>query len=301
MAVFGLGFADYMAISSSAGLLAALDRGDERIRKAFELWAAQGGKVMDEERWQRLVQRMKYAEADGTAGKIARGETLTALDGVLGHIAQEHMTGLGQTTTPNINFDCDVDFHWHPVDSQRLIQWAKQFGLQEEYVGELAKLHFEERQSVTKRSTLLKAVAAAGLSQASAESFLDSDEFVKDIWQSYGDTLRKHNLHSIPVFFFNGPSTNGGPFRGGSNDSCTKVHGSGNAEQFAAAFEEVLKRTSAGGYSVRALKGGSMDGLKKETEILPERSQEQNGSNTEGRAKQGTQRPKKGMKKGFLL
>merc|ERR1712079_616553 len=65
---------------------------------------------------------------------------------------------------------------------------------------------------------------------------------VADVWKSYGDTIRKHGIQMIPLFVFNGPLTNGGPFRDGSG-SATIIQGSANPGEFLQALEEVLVRS----------------------------------------------------------
>ena len=44
---------------------------------------------------------------------------------------------------------------------------------------------------------------------------METDELEGDVWQSYGDTIRKHGIHAIPLFIFHHVSSGavGGPFR----------------------------------------------------------------------------------------
>jgi len=197
----------------------------------------------------RLLTGMATAEKEGLCGGLdANGKTITALmyylDSRMLQARGEmrtNMVTLGKTTNPPINFDIDVEFHDQPVDSQRLLQWAARFGKQEEVVSKLAQFHFEERTSVTKRSTLLRAAEEVGLDTDALVKFLDSDELVADIWRSYGDTIRKHDIHAIPKFYFNGPFTSGGPFRDGSATAAS-VHGSANVGEFLEVFEKILSQ-----------------------------------------------------------
>jgi hypothetical protein len=52
-----------------------------------------------------------------------------------------------------IEFDYNVLAQWHPVDSQRLLAWAGQFGLQEEFMSALNVRHFELVGIHTKENT----------------------------------------------------------------------------------------------------------------------------------------------------
>ena len=51
--------------------------------------------------------------------------------------------------------------------------------------------------------------------------------------------IEKHDIHAIPAFFFNGDSSNGGPFRGGGAGGHA-VSGSGSVDQFVSVFEQIL-------------------------------------------------------------
>lgn len=234
--------------SSAAGMRSAVVA-DQRVLSAFSTYKASLGnsEPFGAASVQRLLQGMEKAEAEGLCGHInPSGAKVTALMWYLdyrGHQARGEMrTGmetLGRTTSPPIAFNVDVEFENQPVDSQRLLQWAGRFGKQEQVVGALARLHFEEQTSVTKRSTLLKAAREVGLDTEALSQFLDSDELVKDVWKSYGETINKHGIHAIPFFVFNGSRTNGGPFRDGT-DSAVTVRGSADVGAFVSVFEKIF-------------------------------------------------------------
>uniref|UniRef100_A0A7R9ZV89 DSBA-like thioredoxin domain-containing protein n=1 Tax=Pyrodinium bahamense TaxID=73915 RepID=A0A7R9ZV89_9DINO len=139
-----------------------------------------------------------------------------------------------------IELDYGVQTNWQPVDSQRLMLWARQFGKQERYMSALAHLHFEHRESASHKATLLKAAEACGLDAAAAEDFLKSDELRDAVWRSYGDTIHEKGIHAIPYFVFNSPLTDGGPFRSGTGRPVI-VNGSGDQQMFLEIFERLLR------------------------------------------------------------
>lgn len=134
-----------------------------------------------------------------------------------------------------ISFDFEVPTHYQPVDSQRLIMWARREQKQEELVDALGHQYFERRQGVVHREALLEAVAEAGLDVEAATTFLDTDELKKEVWQSYGDTLRR-GIHSIPQFTF---SLAG-------NENGVTISGSANMETFLDVFEELNELAKCG-------------------------------------------------------
>lgn len=233
-----------------------------------------------------LMSRMETAEAEGNHGQKTRGTYVTPLDRALGCKGPEFMTKLGNSVHGKpIAFNTEVEFEFQPVDSQRMLQWAGRFGKQEEVVSALANLHFEKQQSVTKRSTLMEAVDKAGLDCQAFERFLESDELVADVWNSYRDTISSYGIHSIPLFIFNGPLTNGGCFRDGSS-TAVQVNGSANPSEFAAAFEKVYFKNRASLAHIEA-------------PITPPTKESQGARQQPAVQKSGS--PKKGLKKGFLL
>jgi len=172
----------------------------------------------------------------------ARGRPVSAFDHFAGRRATEGLGALGETC--DIRFRFDVDFGWHPVDSQRALIWAGQHGKQEAFVDAMARRHFEEAKSVHSRATLLDAAQEVGLSPDELSAFLASDEeSTQAVWRSYRDTVGKHGIHSIPYFVLNGRHTNGGPFRDGSG-ACHTVRGSASPQEFLAIFERILSEQS---------------------------------------------------------
>ena len=174
----------------------------------------------------------------------ARGRKVSAFDHVCGERAVETLSQLGRSgRAAPIRFRFDVDFSWHPVESQRSLAWAGRFGKQEELVDVLARLHFEEATSVNRRSTLLVAATEVGLDADALSAFLDTREGEAEVWQSYSDTTSKHGIHSIPFFVFNGAGlSNGGPFRGNGHGGHT-VRGSASVDEFGRIFESVLRES----------------------------------------------------------
>lgn len=82
------------------------------------------------------------------------------------------------------------------------------FGKQESVVSALSYLYFERGESVSKRTTLLKAAEQVSLDAKALEQILHGDAFQADVWSSYRKNGEK--IHRIPLFIFNGPGTNGG-------------------------------------------------------------------------------------------
>mmetsp|Transcript_30902 Transcript_30902/g.51159 ORF Transcript_30902/g.51159 Transcript_30902/m.51159 type:complete len:289 (+) Transcript_30902:430-1296(+) len=181
----------------------------------------------------------------GTDFGWARGRKVSAFDHVCGERAVEGLTKLGLSgRAMAIKFRFDVDFSWHPVESQRSLIWAGKFGKQEELVDVLARKHFEEGRSVNHRSTLLAAAKEVDLDLDALVAFLDTDEEEAAVWQSYTDTTNKHGIHSIPYFVFNAENSNGGPFRGNGSGGHI-VRGSSNVDEFYSIFELILAESHA--------------------------------------------------------
>ncbi len=122
-----------------------------------------------------------------------------------------------QAAEAGITFRFDQKTNWHPLDSQRVLLWAARFGKAEEYIDRLNHRHFELGESASDRATVLAACSDVGLDAVAVEQFLNTKELEDVVWKSYGDTIRKHNIQSIPFFVFNVPELQlvGGPFRGG--------------------------------------------------------------------------------------
>lgn len=152
--------------------------------------------------------------------------------------AEDQMRELGRRC--GIEIDYEVQTNWQPVDSQRVMIWARRFGKQESYMSALAKRHFEQRQSASHRSTILDAAGEAGLDVVAADKFLQTDELRNQVWQSYASTIHEKKIHSIPLFVFNSEITDGGPFRSGKGKAVS-VNGSGDAESFMQVFEKLFQ------------------------------------------------------------
>jgi len=131
--------------------------------------------------------------------------------------------------------------------------WSAKQGKAEEYIDRLNHRHFELGESASDRKTVLAACADVGIDKEEAKAFLETDELVETVWKSYGDTIHKYGIHSIPLFVFNVPAIGavGGPFR---KDSCSRedertrcqrepwvVNGSMDANRFLQIFEEILR------------------------------------------------------------
>lgn len=228
-------------IVSATGMQVALDRKDERLLATIKnAWRATG--TREEFDGAKLVSVMEMAEVQGRVGRIAFGSKLSALDCALGDLRVERFKSLGRATNPPIDFDMDVLFEWKPVDSQRLVLWAARFGKQEEVVAALWRLHFESRASLTERDNLMSAAEEAGLDSAACLQFLQSEDLKQDVLDSYHHVTHDCGMHWPPFIVLNGPFTDGGPFRDGSN-SCIVFRGGASAEAFADAFEQILCET----------------------------------------------------------
>mmetsp|Transcript_10514 Transcript_10514/g.16126 ORF Transcript_10514/g.16126 Transcript_10514/m.16126 type:complete len:309 (-) Transcript_10514:349-1275(-) len=170
---------------------------------------------------------------------VSRGKQLSELDVIVGHYYKKGLSNLGRSV--GIDFDFNVDFCWYPVESQRILFYASNFGAQEAYVDALARRHFTKGQASGNIETVIDAAVEVGLDRQDVVAFLvNSDEYYNDVWQSYQDTVGKHNIHSIPFFTFNGPKKDGGIFRKhGLGNGEHIVRGSGNVNQFLNVFERI--------------------------------------------------------------
>jgi len=153
-----------------------------------------------------------------------------------------------QGKAAGIEFDYNVLAQWQPIDSQRLLLWAGRFGLQEEFMSALNKRHFELRESASLRSTLIAAAEEVGLDTQDASAFLDTDELSEVVWKSYGDTIHKKNIHSIPLFAFSVDAIGavGGPFRAPGKHEAYVVRGSMDDRHFLSLFELIARDVKAG-------------------------------------------------------
>lgn len=163
--------------------------------------------------------------------------------------AERGMYALGARA--GVRLDYGVRTNWQPVKSQRLMLWAARHGKQEEYMDALGRMHFEQRRSASHTATLLEAAAEVGLDVGAARAFLEGDGLEEDVWQSYGETIRKHGISAIPyfIFGFQGMRT---PFRTDGTSEAIAVNGSGDPEQFLGVLEAL--------YQVFRDTGGVADG-----------------------------------------
>lgn len=151
--------------------------------------------------------------------------------------AEEGMRELGRNC--GIELDYNVQTNWQPINSQRIMLWARRYGLQEAYMSALGRRHFERCQSASHDTTILESAREAGLDVEACRAFLTTDELRDEVWQSYRSTIHEKGIHAIPFFIFNSPFTDGGPFRSGGGKP-EMEHGSGNQERFLEIFERLL-------------------------------------------------------------
>jgi len=188
-----------------------------------------------------LARSMREAETAGRVGRIAFGSCLTALDCALGDVRISRLKEKGLCVDPPILFDVNVEFQWEPVDAQRLVLWACQFGKQEAVVASLWRQHFEERTSLTSSLCLQRAGTEAGLKLEAIDDFLAGDDLKVQVHNAY-ERNQNLGIRWPPFIVLNGPLTNGGPFRDGSR-SCRVIRGP--AEAYADAFEQIVRETRA--------------------------------------------------------
>ena len=227
--------ADVEALRAPGGLARALaDRRYDRALQTLELASASFGRPLTRDVLRRAAERYEHEPVVS-----AKGRTIGELDRLGGESAVAGLAQLGSSV--DVPFDFDVQFEWHPVDSQRFLFYAGRSGKQEAFVTALAKRHFEGRQAAGARDTVLDAAADVGFDRSAAAAFLDGDEHRDDVWRSYAETVGKHGVHSIPFFVFNGPSTAGGTFRRGACQGEYAVRGSASAQEFLTIFEGILR------------------------------------------------------------
>ena len=95
------------------------------------------------------------------------------------------------------------------------------------------------------------------ISTDAANAFLETDELEGDVWQSYGDTIRKHGIHAIPLFIFHHVSSGavGGPFRAkGAAAAAAVTVGPDGVET----ETETETETAAAAAAAAAIMGGTM-------------------------------------------
>ena len=179
------------------------------------------------------------------------GKEPTWHDALLGYCGSEHgrrsaeaqMRHLGKKV--GIELDYGVQAQWQPVDSQRAMLWAARFGKQELFMDALGRKHFEQRQSASHRATIIDAANEVGLDSAALDAFLDTDDLIDTVWDSYRATIHDLKIHAIPFFSFGLPSATT-PFRKGSpgqNDSHI-VRGSADPDTFTDVFASLLEASN---------------------------------------------------------
>lgn len=140
---------------------------------------------------------------------------------------------------PDFDFNVRIN-RAQPIESQRVLLWAARCGKQETFMSAINRRHFHERKSAHDRETVLEAAEEAGLDVGEVLSFLESDELHKEVLSSYHKTIYEKGINSIPLFVFNSPLTNGGPFRdGGGEGQAEVVNGSSNKHELLAVFERL--------------------------------------------------------------
>lgn len=212
---------------------------DPTLVNALQMLGQMTGRAVDVEG---LKATVRLAEKSPNTPKLkARGKEISTFDAHLGVMARAGLSQLG--TQVGIEFDFKQQFAWHPIDAQRLLLWAAQRGQAELLAEELAVLHFTQNEGSCLRSTVTEAAHRAGLEMDEVNRFLNSEELRADVWKSYSDMVEKHQIHSIPMFIFHGPRSNGGHFRPKkselSNDQPRTVNGSAHSDDFLQIFEEL--------------------------------------------------------------
>lgn len=145
-----------------------------------------------------------------------------------------------QAGLPDFDFSVRIN-RAQPIDSQRVLLWSGRFGKQEEFMSAINRRHFHERKSAHSRDTILEAAEEARLDVEACKAFLETDELYEQVMQSYHSTIYEKRIHSIPLFIFNSPLTDGGPFRSGRGRP-EVVNGSSSADEFLDIFERLYRR-----------------------------------------------------------
>eukprot|EP00747_Dinoflagellata_sp_TGD_P217658 gnl/TRDRNA2_/TRDRNA2_90027_c0_seq1.p1 gnl/TRDRNA2_/TRDRNA2_90027_c0~~gnl/TRDRNA2_/TRDRNA2_90027_c0_seq1.p1 ORF type:complete len:210 (+),score=23.31 gnl/TRDRNA2_/TRDRNA2_90027_c0_seq1:127-756(+) len=146
-----------------------------------------------------------------------------------------------QAGLPAFDFEVRIN-RAQPIDSQRVLLWAGRFGKQELFMTAINRRHFHERKSAHSRETVLESAQEAGLDIGACRAFLETDELHQEVLRSYHVTIFEKGIHSIPLFVFNTPFTDGGPFRSGCGKA-EVVNGSSSVEEFGAVFERLFAAT----------------------------------------------------------
>lgn len=128
-----------------------------------------------------------------------------------------------------ISFRFDQLTHWQPLFSQRMLLYAARLGKAELFMDRLNYQHFELGKSASSLESVLEACGheSVSIDVDAAEEFLQTKELEEEVWKSYGDTIHKYKVHSIPLFVLKVPSINamGGPFPSDDGDNLDKEEG----------------------------------------------------------------------------
>lgn len=188
---------------------------------------------------------------------IGPDETMTWHDRLLEYVGghpdtrdgfEASMQRLAQRT--GVKLDYGVDVHSQPVEAQRALLWATRQGKAEDLMNALNVRHFTERKSAVYRSTILDAAREAELDADALNNFLETDELKKEVWKSYGETIRVHKIRSIPYLYFNndGPEvfSDGGPYGSAGGTEGAAHNGSGSVDTFYQLFVQLVERELSG-------------------------------------------------------
>jgi len=228
-------------LRSPGGLQRALDKPDIGVLKTLErLSLAKGYSVQwTVDNLQKLLQNIPPpSKGDSASHARGRKQEGSELDAIAGNEFRRMLQGIGSDA--GIQFNYNANFQWYPVDSQRVLLYARQFGASEAYADALARRHFTKAMPSGSRDTVVDAAEEVGLDAEAVKEMLQGDDYTQQVLQSYYETIAKHNIRSIPNFTFNGPKTSGGKFRpGGVRSGEITIAGSGNVGQFLAVFEHI--------------------------------------------------------------
>lgn len=237
----GLPYRTIEILRTPGGVREALDEPTEH-RDELKVLEIISRKRRADEPWtvENLQKRIKTITDDDL--RKPRGKQISELDIIAGDNYKAGLQALGDSV--DIAFNFDVNFRWYPVESQRVLLYAIQFGASESFADALARRHFTMGQASGDRSTVLDAAEEVGLDRDAVEKMLtETKDYEDEVWKSYQDTTGKHRISSIPFFTFNGPDTNGGKFRsGGPFSGELTVNGSGNVDQFLRVFKAIHNR-----------------------------------------------------------
>jgi len=230
---------DIKDLRSPGGLQRALNKPNHSLLKTLERVSVIKGYnlVWTPDNLRKAIQTMNADDLG--SGHPARGKRVgSEVDVLAGNEFRQMLQDIASDAA--IQFEYNVNFQWYPIDSQRVLLYARQFGAAEAYSDALARRHFTKGLPSGSRNTVLDATKEVGLDVDLVEEMLNGEDFKQQVLQSYHDTIAKHRIHSIPNFTFNGPKTNGGKFRpNGVHSGEVTISGSGSVGQFLSVFEHI--------------------------------------------------------------